>query len=89
MLKKENYRKFILNASLAIEDYEDLNNIKEDEKIQEMYKLLNEYRRLDKELIKTRDELVEKIQETIQYIGESNFDIYDDGYVEYNNKKNG
>ena len=89
MLKKENYGNYIFTTSLAIENYCDDNNINDDKKIKDMYDLLRDYRELNRELIEKRDELVLKMQDTVKYIGESNFILYDDGTLEYNCKKNG
>ena len=86
-LSKENYGRFILKGSLAIECLEDLKGIDDaekekavdnvDEKISHLYDLKGK-------LIVKRDEIVKEIIDIIYMLGIENFTFYNDGYIEYN-----
>lgn len=77
-IKKENYGKFILKGSLALEYYNDCNKDYV-ESFNSYNKKLKEYRnnKLSKE------EIVNELISVIETIGVNHFIIYDDGDVGY------
>ena len=85
-LRKEQYNKFAFKGPLAIEDYCDLNEIDEKQKkiVDDMYMQVRKYHEKQKQMIKERDELVDKLINTIETLGIDNFTLYDDGDINYN-----
>ena len=86
LINKNNYDKFAFKGPLAIEDYCDFNKIDENQKkiVDDMYIQVRRYHEKRKEMIKERDELVNKLINTIELLGIDNFTIYDDGNITYN-----
>ena len=87
VIKEENYDKFIFCGSLALECYNDMNNMHEDLFVSFNNKL-REYRSLKEKTIAAKENIVNELLSVIQKIGMNNFTIYDDGDVNcnYNNK---
>ena len=87
-LQKKEYDKFVFKGLLAVECYDDANDIDDDKKtaIKKIYKKGNEYHELNRQLIKSRDTLVEDLLNLIEMLGEEKFTIYDDGDITYNDK---
>ena len=85
-LRKEQYNKFAFKGPLAIEDYCDFNKIDENQKkiVDDMYIQVRKYHEKQKQMIKERDELVDKLINTIETLGTDNFTLYDDGNITYN-----
>ena len=85
-LRKEQYNKFAFKGPLAIEDYCDFNKIDEKQKkiVDDMYTQVRKYHEKQKQMIKERDELVEKLINTIETLGIDNFTLYEDGNITYN-----
>ena len=84
-LSKNRY--MVLRLSLALECYEDETNnhipeIKELDKDIADYRKMKENLTLEEELKITND-IVEKFYKILGIIGEENFNIEEDGYVEY------
>ena len=84
-LPKENYGRFFLRSSLAIECLEDLAGIdpSNEELIDTMYDNLEKYRKLKKQLSIEEEKLVDEIIDVINILDKKNFAFYDDGYIEY------
>ena len=85
-LRKEQYNKFAFKGPLAIEDYCDFNKIDENQKkiVDDMYIQVRKYHEKQKQMIKERDELVDKLINTIETLGTDNFTLYVDGNITYN-----
>ena len=85
-IKKEQYNKFAFKGPLAIEDYCDFNKIDENQNkiVDDMYIQVRKYHEKQKQMIKERDELVDKLINTIEILGIDNFTLYDDGNITYN-----
>lgn len=80
-------RNMIFRLSLAIECYEDETNNHIPE-IKELYKEIKEYREVKEkkgleEELKITNNIIEKFEKLLEIIGADNFDIDEDGYVEY------
>ena len=84
-LSKNRY--MVLRLSLALECYEDDTNSHIPE-IREIYKDIKYYREVKANLtleeeLKITNDIVEKFYKILGIIGEDNFNIEEDGYVEY------
>lgn len=80
-------RNMIFRLSLAIECYEDETNNYIPE-IKELYKEIKEYREVKEKIgleeeLKITNNIIEKFEKLLEIIGADNFDIDEDGYVEY------
>lgn len=84
-IKKENYGTFILSASLAIESFNDDNELSNEEENQiiKMYDVLREYREKFYGNVDKQKEVIDIIINTINLLGEDRFIFYDDGDVNY------
>lgn len=99
-MKKEKKLKdniyFMLKAQLALESYEDDNNI-EVPVIQEAYSKHKEFRNLRSSLniekqLSLSNDIIEKYNEAFDHVGRDNFVFYEDGDINYiwrNVKNNG
>ena len=87
-IKKEDYQRFLVSGSLAIETYCDLNNIDthENEQISNFFAKMKEYYDLSRKRIEIRDEAVEDLIDLINNIGEDKFSINDNGEIGYDDK---
>jgi len=84
-LSKNRY--MLLRLSLALECYEDDTNNHIPE-IKEVYKDIKHYREVKaiqtlEEELEITTSIIEKFYKILEIIGEENFDVYEDGYVEY------
>lgn len=91
-LPKENYGRFFLRSSLAIECLEELAGIdpSNEELVDTMYDNLEKYRKLKKQVSIEEEKLVNEIMDVIFMLGKDNFIFYNDGYIEhdcYSNEK--
>ena len=80
-------RKKIFRLSLAIECYEDDTNNYIPE-IKELYKDIKKYRENKENLeieeeLKSTNNIICKFEKILEIIGAENFDICEDGYIEY------
>lgn len=86
IIDKENYEKFILKGSLALELYFDI--ISDNKNLYEEYnKKLSEYRSLKLKSVESKEKIIKELIAVIEKVGIDNFIIYDDGDVECNYKK--
>lgn len=86
IIDKENYEKFILKGSLALELYFDI--INDNKNLYEEYnKKLSEYRSLKLKSVESKEKIIKELIAVIEKVGIDNFIIYDDGDIVCNYKK--
>ena len=86
IVDKENYGRFILKGSLALECYNDVDNKYENLYI-DFNQKLGEYRKLAVKTDEDQEKIVNKLIATMEKMGIENFIIYDDGDVNYDYNK--
>lgn len=85
-INKENYEKFILKGSLALESYFDINN--NNKEIYDAFnKKLIDYRNLEIKSEESKEKIVEDLISVIEKIGIDNFIVYDDGDIVFRYEK--
>ncbi len=85
-INKDNYDKFIFKGSLALETYYDIEK-NNDQLIKDFYLKLNNYRELNKKTNEDKENIVNDLISVMETIGIDYFTIYDDGDINYNDKR--
>lgn len=75
----------ILDFKLAIENFQDFNNVKIDKfkEIETMWKDVNDLSKTEKELIEISQNVIGRYLSLIDEIGKQHFIFYQDGTIEY------